>query len=87
MTTSKYPAISRLMFKLIDRREDLRFRKQCLIDNLYLEFPPERFGSKADRLYQQKSIKINDEINALSLYISGMYDLIEHIEGGEHGSK
>lgn len=81
--TSKYTAVNRLLFKLIDRREDLRFRKQCLIDNLYLEFPPERFGSKADRLYQSKSVKVNEEINALSLYISGMYDLIETIEGGK----
>lgn len=81
--TSKYTAVNRLLFKLIDRREDLRFRLQCLSDNLYLEFPPERFGSKADRLFQLKSVKVDEEITTLSLYISGLYDLIEAIEGGK----
>ena len=66
---------------LIQKREKLRDKKQNLRDRIDDKYPFEIYGLKGDQIYEERFKELDDEIKLISQYISGMYDLIEIIEG------
>lgn len=79
--TSDNKTVNKLIDQLIDKREKLRDKKQNLRDRIDEKYPFEIYGLKGDQIYENKSKELDDEIKLISKYISGMYDLIEIIEG------
>lgn len=79
--TSDNKTVMKAIDLLIMKREKLRDKKQNLRDKIDDKYPFEIYGLKGDQIYEDKSKELDDEIKLLSTYISGMYDLIEIIEG------
>lgn len=79
--TSKNKTVMKAVDLLIQKREKLRDKKQNLRDNIDDKYPFEIYGLKGEQIYEDKSKELDDEIKLISQYISGMYDLIEIIEG------
>ncbi len=72
---------------LINRREKLRDKKQNLRNMVDEKYPYDMYGIKADMVFERKSAELEKEIELLGKYISGMYDLIEIVEGKTEGDK
>lgn len=72
--------INKALDLLIARREKLFEKKQSLRDWVDEKYPYETHGCKGMSIFEQKSKDLDNEIKLLSMYISGMYDLIEIIE-------
>lgn len=79
--TSDNKTVMKAIDLLIMKREKLRDKKQNLRDRIDEKYPFDTCGIKGDMIYDEKSKELDDEIKLLSTYISGMYDLIEIIEG------
>lgn len=79
--TSKNKTVMKAIDLLIQKREKLRDKKQNLRDNIDDKYPFEIYGLKGDLIFEEKQKELDDEIKLISQYISGMYDLIEIIEG------
>lgn len=77
---SNNKTVMRAISILIDKREKLRDKKQALRNKIDDKYPPEVYGIKGEMKFSEESEKLNSEINLLSKYISGLYDLIEMIE-------
>ncbi len=63
------------------RIEKLREKKQTLRDRIDEKYPCDVYGNKGEMYFDKYSKKYDDEINLLRKYDSGMYELIEMIEG------
>lgn len=59
--------------KLVDKKQNLR-------DWVDEKYPFDVYGIKGEMIFDEKSKQINDELNLLRQYDSGMYDLIEVVE-------
>lgn len=79
--TSKNKTVMKAVDLLIQKREKLRDKKQNLRDRIDDKYPFEIYGLKGDQIYEERFKELDDEIKLISQYISGMYDLIEIIEG------
>ncbi len=83
--TSNNRTVDKCIDLLVSRREKLRDKKQNLRNRIDERYPFEIYGCKGDQVFDDKKAEIDREINELSLYISGMYDLIEIIEARQNG--
>lgn len=63
------------------RIEKLRDKKQNLREKIDARYPFETYGITADIKFDEQSKALDEEIKLLQKYDSGMYDLIEIIEG------
>ena len=79
--TSKNKTVMKAVDLLIQKREKLRDKKQNLRDRIDDKYPFEIYGLKGDQIYEERFKELDDEIKLISQHISGMYDLIEIIEG------
>lgn len=68
---------------IVARIEKLREKKQDLRSRIDEKYPYEIYGIKGDLQFEKYSKKYDDEISLLQKYDSGMYDLIEIVEGGK----
>lgn len=84
--TSENKTVYKSLDVLINRREKLREKKQTLRDRIDEKYPFEIYGLKGDQVFDDKSAELDGEIELLSKYISGFYDLMEIIEGGQNGT-
>lgn len=64
-----------------ERIEKLRDRKQTLYDRIYEKYPRDLYGCKGDYYFDKQSREIDEEIALLRRYDSGLYDLMEILEG------
>lgn len=80
---SKNKTVNKVHDILNDKREKLRDKKQNLRDRLDEKYPYDAYGIKADMMFEEQSKALDEEIDLLGKYISGMFDLIEIIEGKE----
>lgn len=84
--TSENKTVYKSLELLINRREKLREKKQTLRERIDEKYPFEIYGCKADQVFDDKSAELDGEIELLSKYISGFYDLMEIIEGRQNGT-
>ena len=80
---SQNKTVMKAIDQLIVKREKLRDKKQNLRDRIDEKYPYDTHGIKGDMIFDEQSKKLDAEIKLISKYISGMYDLIEIIEGEE----
>lgn len=78
---SKNKTVNKAHEVIKTRIEKLRERKQNLRDRIEDRYPFEVYGVRSQSIYEQKSKELDDEIKLLKKYDSGIYDLIEIIEG------
>lgn len=78
---SKNKTVNKAHEVIKTRIEKLRDKKQNLRDRIDEKYPSDMYGIKGDMIYDQKAKELDDEIKLLRLYDSGMYDLMEAIEG------
>lgn len=65
---------------LQDRRSNLLTKKEGLYERIEEKYPEDMYGIKGMMVFEQKSKELNDEINLLTHYIKGFYDLMEYVE-------
>lgn len=80
---SKNKTVNHLVDALADRREKLTDKRRNLHYEITEKYPYDVYGMKGEGIFEEKSKKLDEEIALLDKYISGMYDLIEIVEGGK----
>ncbi len=80
---SKNKTVNKIHNMLNDKREKLRDKRQNLRDRIDDKYPYDLYGIKGDMMFEEQSKALDEEIDLLGKYISGMFDLIEIIEGKE----
>lgn len=78
---SNNSTINRVHYLIQERIERLRTKKQNLREKIDEKYPEDIYGIKGVMIYEEQSKKLDDEITLLRKYDSGIYDLIEIIEG------
>ena len=77
--TSQNKTVNKAHEVIKTRIEKLRDKKQNLRDRIDDKYPFEIYGMRGEQIYEDKSKELNEEIELLSKYVSGLYDLIEII--------
>lgn len=81
--TSQNKTVNKAHEVIKTRIEKLRDKKQNLRDRIDDKYPFEIYGMRGESIYESKSKELDEEIKLLQRYDSGLYDLIEIIEGGQ----
>lgn len=81
--TSDNKTVMRVISILLERRDKIQEHQQTLRQLVDEKYPYDIYGLKGEMIFQERSEKYKNEIRLINKYISGMYDLIEIIEGKE----
>lgn len=81
--TSDNKTVMRVISILVERRDKIQEHQQTLRQLVDEKYPYDMYGLKGEMIFQERSEKYKNEIRLINKYISGMYDLIEIIEGKE----
>ena len=81
--TSDNKTVMRVISILVERRDKIQEHQQTLRQLVDEKYPYDIYGLKGEMIFQERSEKYKNEIRLINKYISGMYDLIEIIEGKE----
>ena len=81
--TSDNKTVMRVISIMLERRDKIQEHQQTLRQLVDEKYPYDMYGLKGEMIFQERSEKYKNEIRLINKYISGMYDLIEIIEGKE----
>lgn len=77
---SRLKVVNRMYNQLHKEKERLLIKKTGLKESIDERYPFEVYGIKNEIIFEERSKKINEDLNLINRYINGFQDLIEIIE-------